>query len=135
MGTSPHSKVRIQCASVYGFPQLNVHFPHSHDSEFSVQMEKALSSKYHLMIYHGAWHKIPEGSNRRTTRFMLLSCLSYTSTLKKLAIHSPEKSVYYHRTTQCYVRFEVFTAVTMKNGVFWDVTPCGSCKKRRFGGT
>jgi hypothetical protein len=23
-----------------------------------------------------------------------------------------------------YVRFEVFTAVTMKNGVFWDVTPC-----------
>jgi hypothetical protein len=25
------------------------------------------------------------------------------------------------------VRFEVFTAVTMKNGVFWDVTPCGSC--------
>jgi hypothetical protein len=22
-----------------------------------------------------------------------------------------------------YVRFEVFTAVTMKNGVFWDVTP------------
>jgi hypothetical protein len=25
--------------------------------------------------------------------------------------------------------------VDMKNGVFWDVTPCGSCKKRRFGGT
>jgi hypothetical protein len=24
-------------------------------------------------------------------------------------------------------------AVTMKNGVFWDVTPCGPCKKRRFG--
>jgi hypothetical protein len=23
-------------------------------------------------------------------------------------------------------RFEVFTAVAMKNGVFWDVTPCGS---------
>jgi hypothetical protein len=33
------------------------------------------------------------------------------------------------------IRFEVFTAVTMKNGVFWDVTPCGSCKNRRFGGT
>jgi hypothetical protein len=26
------------------------------------------------------------------------------------------------------VRFEVFTAVTMKNAIFWDVTPCGSCK-------
>jgi hypothetical protein len=33
-----------------------------------------------------------------------------------------------------YVRFEVFTTVTMKNAVFWDVTPCASCKNRRFGG-
>jgi hypothetical protein len=33
------------------------------------------------------------------------------------------------------VRFEVFTAVTLQNAVFWDVTPCGSCKNRRFGGT
>jgi hypothetical protein len=23
----------------------------------------------------------------------------------------------------------------MKKGVFWDVTPFGSCKNRRFGGT
>jgi hypothetical protein len=23
----------------------------------------------------------------------------------------------------------------VKNGVFWDVTPCGSCKNRRVGGT
>jgi hypothetical protein len=23
----------------------------------------------------------------------------------------------------------------MKNAVFWHVTPCGSCKERRFGGT
>jgi hypothetical protein len=34
-----------------------------------------------------------------------------------------------------YVKFEVFTANTMKNDVFWDVTPCVSLKKRRFGGT
>jgi hypothetical protein len=33
------------------------------------------------------------------------------------------------------VRFEVFKAVSMKNAVFWHITPCGSCKKRRFGGT
>jgi hypothetical protein len=26
-------------------------------------------------------------------------------------------------------------AGNMKNGVFWDITPCGSCKNRRFGGT
>jgi hypothetical protein len=25
------------------------------------------------------------------------------------------------------VRFEVFTAVTMKNVFFWEVTTCGSC--------
>jgi hypothetical protein len=33
------------------------------------------------------------------------------------------------------VKFGVFTAVIMNNGVFWDVTPCGCCKNRRFGGT
>jgi hypothetical protein len=34
-----------------------------------------------------------------------------------------------------HVRFEVFTTVTMKNAVFSDITPCGSWKNRRFGGT
>jgi hypothetical protein len=32
-----------------------------------------------------------------------------------------------------YVRSEVSTAVTMKNGVFWYVTSCGSCRNRLFG--
>jgi hypothetical protein len=32
------------------------------------------------------------------------------------------------------VRFEDFTAVTMKNGFFWYVTPCCSCKNRHIGG-
>jgi hypothetical protein len=27
------------------------------------------------------------------------------------------------------------TSGELKKGVFWDVTPCGSCKNRRFGGT
>jgi hypothetical protein len=32
--------------------------------------------------------------------------------------------------------FEVFTTVTMKNVVFWDVAQCRSCEiNRRFGGT
>jgi hypothetical protein len=31
-----------------------------------------------------------------------------------------------------WVRSEVFTAVTMKNAVFWDVMLCGFCKDRRF---
>jgi hypothetical protein len=29
---------------------------------------------------------------------------------------------------------KVFTAVTVKIGVFWDVTPYGSYKNRSFGG-
>jgi hypothetical protein len=33
------------------------------------------------------------------------------------------------------VRFGVFMVVTMKNGAFWDVTPCGCGKDRSFGGT
>jgi hypothetical protein len=32
-----------------------------------------------------------------------------------------------------FVRFKVFTAVTIKNDVFLDVMPCGSCKNWRFG--
>jgi hypothetical protein len=38
-------------------------------------------------------------------------------------------------TIDSYIRFEIFTAVTMKNIVFWDITPCGSCTYLRFRGT
>jgi hypothetical protein len=44
------------------------------------------------------------------------------------------KHPYFSSKCPKYVRFEVFTAVNMKNGVFWDVTPHGSCRNRRFGG-
>jgi hypothetical protein len=33
------------------------------------------------------------------------------------------------------ISIAVSSAVTMKNAVFWDVTPCGSCKNRGFEGT
>jgi hypothetical protein len=33
------------------------------------------------------------------------------------------------------LRFEIFTAVTMKNAVFWDVAQCRSCVNRCFGET
>jgi hypothetical protein len=32
------------------------------------------------------------------------------------------------------VRFEVFTVVTMKNAVLWDVVPCRYCINGSFGG-
>jgi hypothetical protein len=35
-----------------------------------------------------------------------------------------------------FVGFEVFTAVTLKNAIFWDVALCSSCGlNRRFGRT
>jgi hypothetical protein len=35
---------------------------------------------------------------------------------------------------KCYIRFDVYMAVNMKNAIFLDVTPFGSCKNRYFGG-
>jgi hypothetical protein len=37
-------------------------------------------------------------------------------------------------TDYFFVRFVTFTAVTMKNVVFWDVALCRSCINGRFGG-
>jgi hypothetical protein len=33
-----------------------------------------------------------------------------------------------------YVRFEIIMVVTVKNGVFLDVMPCGCCKNQHLGG-
>jgi hypothetical protein len=35
----------------------------------------------------------------------------------------------------CLIKYAIIKSTDMKNGVFWVVTPCGSCKNRRFGGT
>jgi hypothetical protein len=51
-------------------------------------------------------------------------------------IESERKSKQTNRAnSMAFIRFEVFTAVTMTIAMFWDVTRCGSCKNRRFGGT
>jgi hypothetical protein len=47
----------------------------------------------------------------------------------------PEDTILQESFTLLYVhdvRFEVFAAVTMKNCVIWDVTPCGSCNNLVF---
>jgi hypothetical protein len=33
------------------------------------------------------------------------------------------------------IRMGELGMLAVKNAIFWDVTPCGSCKNRRFGGT
>jgi hypothetical protein len=55
----------------------------------------------------------------------LLGCYALRSS--NYAVTITEKLGYYNR-------LEVFTAVTMKNVVFWHVAPRGSCKNRHFGG-
>jgi hypothetical protein len=39
------------------------------------------------------------------------------------------------KLNSAYIIFEIIMAVTMKTGIVWDITPCGSCKNRKFGGT
>jgi hypothetical protein len=62
-------------------------------------------------------------------------------TVSSYQLYSEVRDVSEHDTMQVLAnnvipfRFEVFPAVTMKNNVFWDVTPCGSCKNRCFVGT
>jgi hypothetical protein len=62
-------------------------------------------------------------------------CVDYLSKVEALRPHLLCIHVVQGITNASRVRFEAFTTVNMKNGVFWDVTPCGSCKNRRFGGT
>jgi hypothetical protein len=65
------------------------------------------------------WPWLP--SKRRTEVADILMCIKYVT--------------FIFAEIKKNVRLEVFTAVTMNNGVFWDVMPCGSCKNRRFRGT
>jgi hypothetical protein len=51
--------------------------------------------------------------------------------LVKFNVHDLELSL---EGNDIFIRFEVFTALTMKNAVFWDLAPCRSCVNRRFGG-
>jgi hypothetical protein len=53
---------------------------------------------------------------------------SFITTPAKFRGVVTEKYIYTLRT-------KAETPSETKNGVFWDVTPCGSCKNRRFGGT
>jgi hypothetical protein len=55
-----------------------------------------------------------------TAYFLLIRCGRHTK---------------WHAQKFLYLRFEVFTAVTMKNAVFCDMAPCSYCVNRRLGGT
>jgi hypothetical protein len=85
--------------------------------------------------------------NHWTKNPVILSVIQIFRSLQgQLPRYSPLSSLYSNSngmfppnwpssSAHAFCRIEVFTAVTMKNGVFWDVTPCGFCKNRRFSGT
>jgi hypothetical protein len=54
--------------------------------------------------------------------------------MEVISLFSTSQGTQTERSLSC-IRFEVFTAVTMKNVIFWDVTLCSSCNNRCFGGT
>jgi hypothetical protein len=58
-------------------------------------------------------------------------------TFHKVLLHTGFEFFCLKRSTYkiTVARFEVFTAVTMKNALFWEVKARGSHKNRRFGGT
>jgi hypothetical protein len=58
---------------------------------------------------------------------------SATSTLNSHG--APVSRIIFTTKPIIYVKFEVLTAVTIKNAVFWDATPFGSYIDRRFEGT
>jgi hypothetical protein len=60
-------------------------------------------------------------------------CRKLTHSLYNLGLRFPQRSLWRQLPS---LGFEVSTAVTMKNAVFWDVAPCRSCEmNQRFGVT
>jgi hypothetical protein len=65
----------------------------------------------------------------------LPSCLSsLCKTIDHRKRFAARSAMFWAELDVFHVRFEVLRAVTTENAVFWDVTPCGSCKNRCFGG-
>jgi hypothetical protein len=55
--------------------------------------------------------------------------------LRRLAIEPPVLFYYLYKQTNAVAFTSARELCQPKKGVFCDVTPCGSCKNRRFGGT
>jgi hypothetical protein len=72
---------------------------------------------------------LKSGLTRATRRIIPDDAILHSHRRENLKSYIKRKS----KTMEC-LRFEVSTAVTMKNVIFWDVMLCGSFKNRRFEG-
>jgi hypothetical protein len=80
---------------------------------------------------YGAWPPpSPDTAPEETVPWPNNSPRASSATEKRDLIHGSWPTRSYIPNTS-----DVFSEVTMKNGVIWDVTPCGPCKNRHFGGT
>jgi hypothetical protein len=85
------------------------------------------------MLYSGRW--LPAFRTDLLLYFQekktntAVACCKQISTYQTTRCHNPE---YFNLNEHTVVRFEVFTAVTVKNAVLWDVAPCRDCVNRRF---
>jgi hypothetical protein len=82
---------------------------------------------------HSAGVVLRRGRGRATGRSPVHGVPSTAYSIKKLKKRPrPNKRALEPLTNHEEV---LHTDKTEKNGVFWEVTPCGSCKNRRVGGT
>jgi hypothetical protein len=80
----------------------------------------------HLVLQESGKDKAFVRDSMEVLPYLTAIRFQWSEASKKYSFNYPEQSILF------FLRFEVFTAVTMKNGVFWDVTLCGYFKNRRF---
>jgi hypothetical protein len=80
-------------------------------------------------------HQNTENDGKLTLKDLEPPPMECYCTLRRLCFSIHSVHIINKQTNKFRVRSEAFTALTMKNCVFWDVAPCGSCKNRHFGGT
>jgi hypothetical protein len=92
-----------------------------------------LSTK-HLSADHESMFTLPSTREQVRKLPLLVSLLwSQRNSNASTRFHEKRFQVIIMCCDYVHVRFGAFTLVTMKNAVFWDVTPCDSCKNRCFG--
>jgi hypothetical protein len=88
------------------------------------------SGKLHL---HGTGTDTSETVLSQFQSILRITDLCVTAPFPMTNMYCPlsAQRVWYSRQTSLRKHIKLY----LKNGVFWVVTPCGSCKNRRFGGT
>jgi hypothetical protein len=74
---------------------------------------------------------------RRTPNFVnkFISCVESLLYILEAEVATFDTILYFRFTLNDSCWKYLYEAVTMKNGVLWDVRPCGSCNSRRNGRT